>query len=245
MYMLGILGYRYRRSYNLFSFQRPSRLLQRDILRIAVPPGVQNVAALSIFLVFQTLVENYGTVYLAATHTVFSYMRLNKTIIGGFARSAAILTGNALGRGDAGDARGILKSASHIGLAIATAVLLGTMFGRSAIASLFSNDSATREVIKTALLFFAPFFFVEALGYVREMILIPNGYGRYVLISEFSTNVLFILGATLLALHLSPDDVRWAWLAFGAYQLTHGLLMIVGAAREQWMRTRVESHLSG
>lgn len=241
LYMLLVLLRGYRESYRLFSFRRLSRILQGDILRVALPPGVQNVAALSIFLIFQTLVESYGTVYLAATHTVFSYMRLNKTIIGGFARSAAILTGNALGREDVGEARALMRSASRVGFAIAAAVLLFTLAGRGAVATLFSNDGATREVIVTALLFFAPFFFMEALGYVREMILIPNGYGRYVLASEFSTNVLFILGATLVARHVAPHEVRWAWLSFGAYQLVHALLMITGAARGRWMSVRIES----
>ncbi|TVR75277.1 MAG: MATE family efflux transporter [Spirochaetaceae bacterium] len=241
LYLLFVLLREYRHTYRLFSFRRLSRTLQGDILRVAIPPGVQNVAALSIFLVFQTLVESYGTVYLAATHAVFSYMRLNKTIIGGFARSAAILTGNALGRGDSAEARDVMKSATRVGLAIAVAVLLLTLAGRGAIATLFSNDDATREVIVVALLFFAPFFFVEALGYVREMVLIPNGYGRYVLASEFSTNVLFILGATLVARHVAPQEVRWAWLSFGMYQLVHALLMITGAARDRWMTVRIES----
>ncbi len=241
LYIFGILWFQYRREYSLFSFHRRSSRTQWDILRVAVPPAVQNLAALSIFLIFQTMIENYGAVYLAATHTVFSYMRLNKTIIGGFARSAAILAGNALGRGAVEDADAILKGASSVGFVIATTVLVGTLLGRSGIAALFSNDAATRATIGTALLFFAPFFFIEALGYVREMILIPNGYGRYVLMSEFSTNVIFILGATLLALHLAPQDVRWAWLAFGSYQLIHSLLMITGAARGHWMRVRIES----
>lgn len=46
------------------------------------------------------------------------------------------------------------------------AVLLVTMATRAPIAALFSNDSATGEVIVAAILFFAPFFFVEALGYI-------------------------------------------------------------------------------
>lgn len=242
LYLLLVLVLQgYRRSYQLFTFRRLSGFLQRDILRVAVPPGVQNVVALSIFLVFQTLVESYGTVYLAATHTVFSYMRLNKTIIGGFARAAAILTGNALGRKDTREARAVLRSASRVGLAIALVVFLVTVAGRTAVAALFSNDAATREVITTALLFFAPFFFVEALGYVREMILVPNGYGRYVLASEFSTNILFILGATLVARHVAPQEVRWAWVSFGMYQLVHAAFMIAGAAGERWMNAPLES----
>lgn len=241
LYLLIVLLRGYRSTYRIFSFQELSRSLQGDILRVALPPGVQNIAALSIFLVFQTLVESYGAVYLAATHTVFSFMRLNKTIIGGFARSAAILIGNALGRGDIAEAHSVMKSASRVGLAIAVAVLLLTVSAHDAIAALFSNDDATRAVIVVALLFFAPFFFVEALGYIREMILVPNGYGRYVLISEFSTNVLFILGATLLARRLAPQEVRWAWLSFGIYQLAHAIFMIGGAVRERWMTVRIES----
>ena len=41
-------------------------------------------------------------------------------------------------------------------------------------------------------------FFLEILGFTFEMVFTGNGWGKYVLGSEFITNVLFILGFTFL-----------------------------------------------
>ena len=70
--------------------------------------------ALSIYMIYQTIIEDYSPVLLAATHSAFSYFRLNKTIIGGFARSAGILAGNALGRGDKGEAQKLITAAGLV-----------------------------------------------------------------------------------------------------------------------------------
>lgn len=106
---------------------------------------------------------------------------------------------------------------------------LATWLLRPQIGGLFSNDPATIVAI------------VEALGYSFEMVFISNGYGRYVLASEFSTNVVFILGATIAARLLFPGVIRYAWLAFGLYQVAHATIMVLGFARRTWVDAEVES----
>jgi putative MATE family efflux protein len=235
-----VIKHGYARRYRLFRFRHLSPRVQGDIVRVAVPPGVQNIIALSIFMTYQTLIEEYSAVYLAATHAVFAYFRLNKTMIGGFARSAGILAGNALGRGEKESAQQIIGLSGVIGAAVAVVVGLGTWLLRFQIAELFSNDQATIAAIVEALTFFLAFYFVEALGYSFEMVFVSNGYGRYVLASEFSTNVVFILGATIAARLLFPQMIRYAWLAFGLYQVTHALIMVVGYTRKRWVDVEVE-----
>ncbi len=231
----------YCAEYRLFTFAHLSPALQGDIVKVALPPGIQNIIALAIFMVYQTIIEDYSTVYLAATHAIFSYMRLNKTIIGGFARSAGILVGNALGRGDKEEAADTTAAAALVGAAVALAVAVLSLSLRGTIARFFTNDAATQEVIARALLFFVGFYFVEAVGYSFEMIFTANGYGRWVLFSESGTNLVFILGATLLSRRLFPEDIRWAWLSFGLYQLCHAALMVAGYLRGRWLHVEVES----
>lgn len=242
LYLIGVLVVQgYRREYHLFTFRALSAKLQKDMVRVALPPGVQNILALMIFLVFQTLIEGYGAIYLAATHSIFAYMRLNKTIIGGFARAASILVGNALGRHDKAEARKIMGTLGLVGFCVAISVAVGTVLARGSIAALFTNDPATQVVLATGLLFFTGFYFMEALGYAFEMVFVGNGYGRYVLVSEFSTNVVFILGATLLVRQFFPDQVVLAWLSFGLYQVFHATFMITGFFRGRWLNVEVES----
>jgi long-chain acyl-CoA synthetase len=246
VYLLVILFRRgYVKQYRLFTFRHLRGRLQRDIINVAINPGVQNIIALAIFLVYQTIIEDYSPVLLAATHTAFSYFRLNKTVIGGFARSAGILTGNALGRGDREGALCATRASGMVAAAVAVAVALLTLLLRRVIGGFFSSDPATIEAIARALLFFIPFFFIEALGYAFEMVFISNGYGRWVLFSEFFNNVLFILLATLLVRYLFPETIVYAWLTFGLYQIGHASLMIIGYVRRRWLDVEVDSEGSG
>ena len=231
----------YIRQYRLFHFDRLQAVIQKDLLKIALPPGIQNVIALAIFMVYQAIIENYSTVYLAATHSIFAYFRLNKTLISGFARSAGILAGNALGRQDKEEAQSLITAAGCISALVAVSVCIFSFFGRDFVAGMFTSSPETSIVIAQALLFFMPFYFIEALGYAFEMVFIPNGYGKWVLISETSTNLLFILGMTLVMSTLFPGQIRLAWLSFGCYQVGHAGLMITGYFRKKWLLVKVDS----
>ncbi|MGI9257177.1 MAG: MATE family efflux transporter [Salinispira sp.] len=231
----------YAKMYRLFTFRYIKKSLCLDIIKVALPPGVQNVIALSIFMIYQTIIEDYSVVILAATHIAFSVFRLNKTLIGGFARGAGILIGNAFGRNDKKTVWKLMTANAFIAAGIALLVALITAFGRNTIAAFFTTDPRTIEVAARALLFFAPFFLIEALGFAFEIVFVANGYGRYVLLSEFSTNIIFIIGATLLARYFFPNNVTLAWLSFGLYQIFHALLMFVGYLRKKWLYAQVES----
>lgn len=243
MVFLGVILMRrgYNRSYRLFTFRHLTPKLQRDIIAVALPPGIQNIIALGIFMVYQTIIEDYSTVYLAATHALFSFMRLNKTVIGGFARSASILVGNALGRNDKAEAAHLGRQAGLLGTLIALGVAGLALLCRGFIAKFFTNDPATQAAISQAVLFFSGFYFAESIGYTFEMIFTANGYGRWVLFSEATTNLVFILGATLLARHFFPGQIHLAWLSFGLYQLSHALLMVAGYLRRRWLHVEVDS----
>jgi MATE family multidrug resistance protein len=242
LYLLAVAYRRgYVKQYRLFTFRHLRGRLQRDIVNVAVNPAIQNIVALAIFMVYQTIIEDYSPVYLAATHTVFSYFRLNKTVIGGFARSAGILAGNALGRGDRDEAKRVMSSSGIIAAAVAVSVAVLTFFLRRTIGGFFSSDPATIGAIARGLTFFIPFFFIEALGYAFEMVFVSNGYGRWVLFSEFTNNVLFILLATLLVRYLFPDAITYAWFTFGTYQVGHAAMMIIAYLRGRWLDVEVDS----
>lgn len=231
----------YHKEYHLFSFKRLNLQIQRDIVKVALPPGIQNIIALAIFMIYQTLIEDYSPILLAATHSVFSYFRLNKTIIGGFSRSAGILAGNALGRKNKKEAHQAITAAGLAGLTIALVIALVTVVFRKYIGLIFTGSPETAAQISRALLFFVPFYFVEALGYSFEMVFTSNGYGKYVLASEFTTNMLFILGLTLFMKNFFPGQILYAWFSFGTYQVCHALLMITGYFRKKWLHVEVDS----
>ena len=87
--------------------------------------------------------------------------------------------------------------------------------------------------------------FTESLGYDLEMVLVPNGYGKWVLFSDFITNAVFILGATLLVIYLFSDEIRLAGLCFGLYQLFHAGLMITDYIRRKWLDIELDKPAGG
>ena len=66
------------------------------------------------------------------------------------------------------------------------------------IIRIFNSEVETVATASKVLRFFAVFGFVAAPGYPFRIIFNRNGWGRYVLYIETSTNVIFILGLTLL-----------------------------------------------
>lgn len=225
--------------YGVFRSRSFAPKVARGIVETGLAPCIQNFIALGIFLVYQTLIESYGPIYLAATHSMFAFFRLNKTIIGGFARSGSILAGNALGRKDYAQAETLATSAGLLGAMIAIIIASGALLFRDSIAQVFSPNPQVQQVMGQGIIFFVGFYAIEALGYTFEMIFTGNGHGKYVLASEFSTNIIFILGATLLSRYFFPEQILWAWLSFGLYQLVHALLMIRGWLSRSWLASKI------
>ncbi len=91
----------------------------------------------------------------------------------------------------------------------------------------------------TALRFFAPFFAVEIVGYSLEMVVINIGWGKFVLFSEFSTNILYIVIFTLIMRLIYPEGIYQAWLGFGLYQLFHSVLLHLGYYTGRWLKIEV------
>ena len=110
------------RPYRLLRFAHVRLHTIRDIAAVMAPPAVQNTAAFSIFLVYQTLIGRLGTHYLAVTALLFSLFRINKTLVGGFAQGASILVGNSFGGGNRDHGRTVILAQEVIALGIAGTV---------------------------------------------------------------------------------------------------------------------------
>jgi Na+-driven multidrug efflux pump len=92
-----------------------------------------------------------------------------------------------------------------------------------------------------ALRFFAPFFIIGSLGFTLEVIFTHNGWGRFVLMADIVTNVLFTIGFTLAAVRIFHAQVRTAWLGFGLYFSVYTLVLVIGFYSKRWARLEVDS----
>ena len=228
------------RPYRMLKFETLDLSVMRSMFSILLPLAVQNMFALAVFLVYESIIGSIGTVYLAAIHVIFSIFRINKTLIGGFAQGSAILVGNALGSGDKEGAVELVHGCQKIASAIGIVVVLSVLIFPGAIMSIFVKDSQTITIGIKALYFFAVFFFIEVMGYSFEIIFGGNGWGRYVLFSEFTTNMIFIIGLTLVLVFIFDIGIYGAWIGFALYQVFHSLILFIGFISKKWLHVEVE-----
>ncbi len=221
---------------------RPSPVMVRRILAIGFPVAIQNAIAMAVILGYQWILGSIGALYQAVTHVLFSAFRLNKTLVGGFANGASILVGNALGQREQDRAREVVRAQQIVAGTVGILVFLFVTLLPHLVADLFSLTGEARGILEEGLRFFAPFFLIEVLGYSLEIIFTHNGWGRFVLASEVSTNVLGILLLSSVAVFILGWGYRGAWAGFALYQLTHALMLYGGFRSGRWVNISVEEH---
>jgi len=211
-----------------------------DILRSAGPIITQLSIALLIFLYYESMIANIDTLFLAATHIIFTVFVLKRTIVGGFAEGGSILVGNSLGEGERREAVRYAYASEFIAILIGLVLFAGILVFSEQIVGLFNSDAELAAVGSPALRFFALFFFIEAVGFPFEVIFTHNGWGRFVLISEVVTTVVCIIGCTLLFTRVFDFGIYGAWSAFALYLVGHSLFMFCGFFSKKWINTQVD-----
>ncbi len=229
--------------YRTLRFGTLDSTLMKNMVKVFSPLVVQNIFALSVFLVYESIIGGIGTVYLAATSVIFSVFRINKTIVGGFARGSAILIGNALGAREEQTSVLLVHAAAKISAVIGAVVLAVVLISPEHVVSVFTKDPAVLSIGIKAMYFFAAFFFIEVLGYTLEIIFGGTGWGRYVLLSETTTNIVFIIGASLLLHTFFPSwGIYAVWCGFALYQVGHASILFIGYLSKRWLKIEVEKN---
>ncbi len=228
------------RPYGCMRFKSFQGKIFLDILRSAGPIITQLSIALLIFLYYESMIANIDTLFLAATHIVFTVFVLKRTIVGGFAEGGSILVGNSLGEGERREAVRYAYASEFIAILIGLVLFAGILVFSEQIVGLFNSDAELAAVGSPALRFFALFFFIEAVGFPFEVIFTHNGWGRFVLISEVVTTVVCIIGCTLLFTRVFDFGIYGAWSAFALYLVGHSLFMFCGFFSKKWINTQVD-----
>ena len=228
--------------YKYFRFKDIRKNIITNILKIAAPPGIQNFMVFLFILFYESMVEKISVTALAATTVAFSAFRINKTLVGGFSHAAAIHTGNAIGANDGQSAKRAVAAGQFIALIVGIAVFTAAFFFPDILAVIFSKNTETLAEIARAFRFFSIFYFIEITAFTIELVFVNNGYGRYVLFSEFSTNFIFIIAFTWITSLISAN-VYLAWLGFGLYQLFHALILHIGFRKGRWLKTLLDKPL--
>jgi putative MATE family efflux protein len=236
-----ILFARSTKEYHCFRFDRLRVILMRDIFVAASPIIAQLSVSMSIFLLYEAVIESLGTVYLAVTHVLFMSFIFVRTMIEGFAEGGSILVGNYLGVGNRKEATRYAYAAELISIAIGAFLVTFIFVFPQHIVGIFNQEPGTIELGIKGLRFIAVFFFIGTLGFPIEVIFTHNGWGRYALFSEFIPVMTFTLGLTLLLVKGFNKGIYAAWLSCGLYILFYTALLIAGFMSKRWLAVEVES----
>jgi len=232
------------KKYCCFRFSQLRLILMRDIFAAASPMIVQLSVSMSIFLLYEALVESLGTVYLAVTHVLFMSFIFVRTMIEGFAEGGSILVGNHLGAANREEAVRYAYAAELISMAIGAVLVTFIFLFPQQIVGVFNQEPETIALGVKGLRFIAIFFFIGALGFPIEVIFTHNGWGRFALFSEFIPVVTFTLGLTLLLVKYFKMGIYSAWFSCGLYIVFYTILLIGGFLSKRWLEVEVESKAS-
>lgn len=214
-----------------------------DIFKALVKAGTPITAQLfiffGVFLYYETLIANLGTIYLAAIHIVFTVFLLKRTIVGGFAEGGSILVGNNLGRADRDEAVRYAFAAEWIGIAIGTILFILILFFPENIVSVFNSEAQTIAAGADALRFFAVFMLIDIIGYPFEVIFTHNGWGRFVFFAEAATLMVFLLVLPHILLKVLGMGIYAAWAAFAMQIVFFTAILIAGFFSKKWLYIEV------
>jgi putative MATE family efflux protein len=229
------------KKYRRFSLKTINWVLIRDIGKSCIPITLQNLSNQVFFLVYESFVAGYGTIYLGIMHVLFILYWTGKMISGGFAEGASILVGNALGRKEKEEALRYSWSGVTIAVIIGAVIASVTFFFPETVIRIFNNDPALLEAGRYALRFLAVFFFIELFGFPFEIIFTHNGWGGFVLISDFTTNGVFLFLVSYLLINVVGVSISGAYLPFALYLVFHASVLAIGFFSKKWMVRKIDS----
>jgi putative MATE family efflux protein len=189
-----VLGRSYARDAG-FLHGLPSRGTMATIIRLAAPAGLQQFFFAAGMTVFLMLVARMGTPELAATKVIIDLMLVGILPGIGFGLAAASLAGQALGRGNAEDAKQWGWDVTKMAVLVVGALSIPAVLVPEWLLSGFIHEPSTLALAKTPLRLVAGFLFLDSVGMVLMNALIGAGDTKRVMFIGTSFQWLVFLPA--------------------------------------------------
>jgi len=229
------------RVYRCCRFQSLQWALIKDIFIASCPMIAQLGLVLSVIFYYETIIAGFGTIYLAVTHIIFTMFILNRTLVGGFAEGGSILIGNHLGRGEHKAAIQYAYATLYIAFFFGVLLMIVLWVFPESIVKVFNQELETVALGAAGLKFFMPFVFINIIAFPFEIIFTHNGWGKFPLVTELFSIVIFALGLTLLLTRYFDMGIYAAWLSLGLYMVCYSILLCGGFMSKRWLHVTVES----
>jgi Na+-driven multidrug efflux pump len=165
------------------------------IIRLAAPAGLQQFFFAAGMTVFLMLVARMGTPELAATKVIIDLMLVGILPGIGFGLAAASLAGQALGRGNAEDAKQWGWDVTKMAVLVVGALSIPAVLVPEWLLSGFIHEPSTLALAKTPLRLVAGFLFLDSVGMVLMNALIGAGDTKRVMFIGTSFQWLVFLPA--------------------------------------------------
>ncbi len=181
----------------------PGRATMSTILRLAAPAGLQQFLFAGGMTVFMMLVARMGTPELAAAKVIIDLILVGILPGIGFGLAAASLAGQALGRGDPGDAKRWGWDVTKIAVVVVAALSLPAVLFPGWILSGFIYEPSTLALAENPLRLVTAFLFLDVVGMVLMNALMGAGDTKRTMLVSTSFQWLvflpavFVIGPTL------------------------------------------------
>ena len=217
----------------------PDRPTMASMLRLSVPAGLQQFFFAAGMTAFFWIIGRIGTAELAASN-VLVHLLLVVILPGmGFGLAAATLVGQALGRGDADDARHWGWEVSRMAMAVVGAVAVVGLLFPDLILRLFLHDAATLALAGLPLRIVAATVAFDTLGTVLMNAMLGAGHNRPVMAVSVTFQWLLLLPAAYVVGPVLGCGMLAVWIVHVAYRLAQTTVFALMWHRGRWAGVEV------
>lgn len=197
----------------------PDRSALVTMLRLSVPAGLQQLFFATGMTAFFAIIGRVGTAELAASNVLLNLLLVALLPAMGFGLASASLVGQALGRGDADDARRWAWDVVKLATLAVTLVALPGFILPDLLLSAFLHDAATRLMADWPLRIIAVGMPIDAVGIILMQSLVGAGDTRSVLVVSVGLQWLLELPLVLLVGPVLGGGLVGIWLVQLGYRV--------------------------
>ena len=223
-----------------FLERRPTSDEFRSLLKLGVPSAIQQLLFSGGFTVLFWIIGKIGTAELAVSNVLVT-ISLTAVLPGiGFGIAAATLCGQALGRGDAADAKRWAWDVYRVSLWLFVPLAAIMLLLPSPVLSLFVHgDAKLIEVGRLPLQMVGINILLDALGLIMMQALLGVGASRLVMIVAVGLQWLVFLPVAYLLGPVYAMGLMSIWIAMGIYRLLQTIIFTRAWQRSDWASLKI------
>jgi Na+-driven multidrug efflux pump len=219
--------------------------MRKAFYRIGIPTGVESLLFSVGKLITQTFIASLGTVALAGNFAAGACAGLSQLPGSALAIACTTLVGQAMGRGDAAEAKAYIRDTVLAGSACLVAVGLVCFPLAPWLSGLFTQDPAVNRTstdLLRAILVVGPFLW--ATSFLLPSGLRGAGDTRYPMVVTLVGMWLFRIGLGWVFAFPAGLGVMGVWLAMFVDWLVRSVLFLIRLNGESWQKQEVHPELT-